>query len=582
MGDVEKDPKVDDWLKKVLKNVSTKSGGGDGKKLKKAYQEIYTTLVKTLKDKTADLSGLMSQAVVPRLIRRMANIPKNQRSTIENLRNVLVGNPEDNISADYPYSRTQIMETYTRIQDDGVYQLKSIMQNPIRFGNPLMGAAALIADKMVPLEEDVLLGNSDRIQKFSMRVNLIQDVIVRHLIFGQVFAVPLVGDATLPATTEARRVAKADSKKRALGLGENPNPEMAAMLNPGLVMDPKDQREYLKELGMLAELISPEEASYNKSARDAFKNAGFAFSKEDLTKEVKRGKKGAADEIDRTGSVSKTTYEASSADREEELKEAQDFSKEMTRQATELQRELDAANEKLQQQDAAFRKQTNILKKLQAGKGAPPEPKLEKTVDYTRLAHAFLIAHLGVDQEIIELTEKWMKLYALEPTHVLFKKYLDIYTDTRDAAIKLGKATDDAQKDVIKAALTKRTNQVRTYGISSLMVGHEEIGVRRLKFYNPKKNVVLTHTKMIKIWAKEASINKNDRPNEADLLILTAHLGPAGQKLIKKMNAALTEIISSSIPESSNTLFFSNNTEPTERRRRRRQKNRTDEQVLMW
>ncbi len=602
---------VDDWLDKVLTNVPTGPGDRNGTKLKKAYNEVYTALVKALDDK--NLSGLMSQAVVPRLIRRMANIPKIQRVTTDNLKTVLEGNPEDNISVDYPYSRTQIMETYTRIQNDDVFVLGPIMENPIRYGDPLLGAAALIIDKTVPLSQGEFLGDSDRIQEFSMRVNLIQDVIVRHLIFSQAHLVPLVGDATLPVDEDDWEEAKKDSKKRALGLGENPNPEMAAILNPGLVMGDKEQEEYHRELVMLSSLISPGTASFDKSIGDAFKYAGFERSEAEVAEEVKDGQEAIKKIVKKTKVVPSELVAAVNADQQAQLEEVTKQAEELEIEKESLESELDEANEKLEEQQKTLSDLTDKMiieeastasalaqvleakleletlheafRELKAGKGAP-EPKLEKTVDYTRLAHDFLISHLGVDQEIIELTEKWMELYALQPTHVLFTKYLNAYKNTRDAAIRLAKATTDAQKGVIKTALTKKTKSVRTYAISSLMAGHEEIGVRRPKFYNPKKNVVLSHTDMIKMWAEADDIEDDDKPEEADLVTLTAHLGKEGRALIEKMDTALAKIknISSSITESPNTLFFPDSVinAPTERRRRHKQKNRTDKRVLRW
>ncbi len=554
MGDVVSDTDVDNWLDVALTDVSTKSDG-DEEELGTAYKKIYNTLVKKLEDKTSDLPGLMSQAVVPRLIRRMANIPKIQRSDIANLRAMLVGNPEDNISADYPYSRTQIMDAYTRIQDEVVMSLRRILKDPIEFGNPLLGTAVLIADKTVPAERrEVFLGDSDRIQEFSMRVNLIQDVIVRHLIFGQSRLVPLVGDETLPATEKKRDKAKKDLKKRALGLGKNPNPEMAAILNPGLVMDQEDQKKYLKELGILAELISPEEATYNKSVLDAFQNAGFAFSQADLNEEVKRGEKGAIDEIKETGSVSGPTYLAGSADRDA-LEAAQAFNEEMARQVRELetekeslQLELKKADKKLKKREEAFREQAAMLKKLQAGKGPPAEPKLEKTVDYNLMALEYLVGYMGLDAKIPGLVAKTYELN-------------DVSSDPKES---IKKEIDTMLGDLIQ--------------------GNEKLMIRRKNtdkgtYAAPRKGTklivkVLTHEDAINAW--RSTLKKSAKPELTDLIYVRALVDKKkAEKLTEKLDKALrkAKTVSSSI---NYTI------ERTQHKNGRKKIRKDTEKVLLW
>lgn len=265
--------------------------------LVKIYMEPYNLLVKRL-DEEKELRGLMSQAVVPDLIQKMAKISKKNKNeiTLDHLYNQLTNPTKDNPpQADYPYSRTRILEMLVEIHGNSEEVILSSLPSSLpppppppkanlaKFKDPLLGAAVRIADNMakggkVKLE----LGNPEWVQKFSTAVNQIQDVIVRHMIFAREHLIPLMGDDSIPTPEVALLLSKDVKETRALGLGENPNPEMAAILNPALVMSKEERGRYLRELGLLSSLISPQQdIDWDKKLKGVFGYAGFEFSEGD-------------------------------------------------------------------------------------------------------------------------------------------------------------------------------------------------------------------------------------------------------------------------------------------------------------
>ncbi len=585
MADVATDEEADNWSDNVLTDVINKSGGGDGKKLKGAYSEIYKGLVAKLKDelkneKPTKLSGLMSQAVVPRLIRRMANISKNERGTTKDLRSVLVNKPVDNIiSADKPYPRTQIIETFVRIQEADNINLGKILKDPIGFGNPLLAAAVLIAHMAVP-EGKIDLEKPAWIQKLCLRVNLIQDVIVRHLIFAGALVVPLVGDATMPTTPEARDIANANLENRALGLGENPNPEVAAILNPALVMGETAQKEYSRELGMLTELISPPGVLYNSAA--AFENEGFAFSKADLPKTGKDGDGGlpsqdeekealqiklnAANKKLETQKQQLQQMQKTFSDLEEKLTEAVESTKEATGKSL-------ARDEEFEKLKEEFMLLTATLMASEAVKGTP-EPKLETIVNYNLMGLEYLMSYLGVDIKIPDL--------------VANRYELDALTTTKEEDNPINKEIDIMLGDLIQGnerlTIRRKNEKKRTYAIPK-----EE----DRRTYVVKS---LRHDEAIIAWRGFLgdTIKDDNKPKSGDLIYVRALVDATKYRVVKeKLDADLEQARAAAaakkketkldIPSDSNSnSSISYKIERTQHRRRRRRNQTETERVLLW
>lgn len=592
------DPDLLTVLKKVSTNVNQKDDV-----LKKIYLDEYNTLMGLLGKNKQNIRGLMSQAIVPRLVQKMAKISKGDKQTKEALKTELT-KYISNATSDYPYARTQIIEVVTKLRN----KEKDLI---FKFNDPLLVTAVRITNALMKNGKMKFIKPTDR-QAFSSGVNQIKDLIVRHIILAKAGVIPMVGDATMPDTKAERQAAKADSKIRALGLGENPNPEVAAILNPGLVMEGDEQKQYHRDLAMLAELISPKEPKNltHRSVGDAFKNAGFEYDAEVTAGEVKNstntilqgygGDDSAGLEEDlnvlvedvekgvgvkQTATIKALRLKLNTAN--EELEEAQAFSEEMAKQVRTLEKEKKQLKTELSetksaaaaQQIAELNKQIiekdEIIAELESKAPVVEKPK----VDFANRARVFLIEYLGVKENIFEFTKKWMELYALKPKNKIFTPYqtgIDI----------------------------KRGDDVLRIGLSSLITGNEIVGIRRQsKAYlepeekvgrrSTKPNVILTHDELITYW--KAKKPEGDAPvdteEDHDLIILKPSFGIEGEKLIEEIKLALGENITSSLSTTQSFSFYqprlnnnntSTTTPTTTTRRRRRQRNRTDERVLMW
>ncbi len=266
-------------LADILKGITTKKPGA----LVDIYMGPYNLLIESLgKDKK--LRGLMSQAVVPDLIQKMAKISKKKKEeiTLDYLSYELVSRKiltkDAPPQADYPYSQTRILEMLVGIRE-GVKDDANLK----KFEDPLLMVAIRIGNNMIG-DDEVKLEDPNWVQNFSKAVNQIQDVIVRHMIYARANLIPLMGDDSIPTTpVEASSLSPAVKETRALGLGENPNPEMAAILNPALVMSKEKRGRYLRELELLSSLISPQQENnidinWDKKLKGVFGYAGFEFS----------------------------------------------------------------------------------------------------------------------------------------------------------------------------------------------------------------------------------------------------------------------------------------------------------------
>ncbi len=553
---------------------------------KNHYKQPQDDLVQILIDH-ADASSLMSQIVVPRLIRRISTIPEEKRKTMDLtfLWKELYGKleKEGDLNEDYPYTQTQIIEAFLGIQEDSKNSLKTSWKYVTEFGDPLLVTSVIIANNLTD-DSKGKLNDPEWVGKFSKGVNLIQDIIIRHMIYAKTKVIPLVGDRTVPTTEKGKDISDEVKKTRALGLGKNPTPEMAAILNPGLAMGEKEQKQYHRELVMLSELITPERNLWHRSVKDAFENAGFAVSSAEVGDEAERGKDALSKIIEKTGdkelfeqfqalqrdlASQKTSYEEKIRKLEKSLEEVQTESNARGNRIKELL--LEKKNMVTDLEDLTT-KVGDLRQELSKAEAPSEEP--EVVVDFASRARVFLIEYLGVKNNIFEFTKGWMELYALEPKNKIFKSY--------QKGIDINQADD-----------------VLRIGLSSLITGNEVIGVRRQSkaYLEPEKkagrrstkpNVILTHTELITLW--KAKKPKADAPvdteKDRDLIILKPKLGSEGEKLAEKIKSILENKISSSFPlyrpQLNSNDITTTTTVVSSTRRRIRQRNRTDERVLMW
>ena len=597
-------------LVKILKELLNDEGTVDISMVKN-YTDTYDNLVNELRDNET-LRGLMSQAMVPRLIRRMEKISDKDREnmTAATLSGLLVKEHEEDINEDYPYSKTRIIETLVGFQGDDEPDLNNILSDP------LLVTAVVIANKMV--EKD--LSNADWIKVFSKAVNQIQDAIIRQIIAAKVQVVPLVGDLTFPDKTKAGELTQNVKNKRAFGLGENPNPEMAAMLNPALGMTDAQQEGYYKELLMLSELISPKDKTSTQNLENAFKYAGFKVGEVEST-EPKQGSGDGDDElsgddqiIDEVGEVDEVDTDVSQElkitkeqweQAQKEIKDAAerieklefDLNAEETREeeaqtkvltlnkrvlqleteATQSKKTVEDLNKQVVHLQNTVKTREETIEKLEERLRLLPETdeeeeeeeddEEEKTPkDYKGLATAFLIQYLGVPDNIVKLTKDWIEFYADNSTDPIFTNYISVLKGDDD--------DDDDDDD------EPTLEEVLHAGLSSLIVTHEKIGVMRPPSYNEVAEVTLDHNKILELW--EAAIGIDDKPKKGDLVIQKAALGPKGKEMAKNIKALLSAKIESSLPKQQPRLTQQINTSTERRRSRQKRNSRKDERVLIW
>ena len=536
---------VEPGLANILKDIIT-----DTDTLVETYLEPYNLLVKDLSE-NEEVPGLMSQAVVPDLIQKMAKISKenkNNEITLEYLYNQLTSPTKDNPpQADYPYSQTRILEMLVEIHGNPKDIPTPPKANLTKFKDPLLAAAVRIADNMTTGNE-ANLGNTKWVRKFSTIVNQIQDVIVRHMIFAEVHLIPLMGDDSIPIPEIASVLSKDAKETRALGLGENPNPEMAAILNPALVMSKEERGRYLRELGLLSSLISPQQdIDWDKKLKGVFSNAVFEFS------EAEGGAVGDGDVLDFGGRDDLLDDDPRKKPSSAELENAELVQEivslkmqladnlaarakvgELEANALKykeriLQMEmqivgLDEAAIKLGTTNTELKNKVSALEqqqKQQSGtpstaKPAPAEKKVE--VDYTLAALTYLISYLGVEDQIPLLVTKWLEINALD------------------------KLSEKDSKKKIRDEL------------SGLIQGNERLMIlrKRNKAYiipfsgkGKERNytAALSHKEIIEAWAAAALDQKNKLaikglPLKADLVFMKMQLKDG-----KQLNDNLAEIL---------------------------------------
>ncbi len=571
-------------IKAVLNEVVP---GGDAEAAQKIYGESYRELMETLrKDDEGNIRGLMSQAIVPRLIRQMAKIPQKKRTIESELKDELTLEADRDITPDYPYARTQIIEVWAKIKTGKDLNLYEIFKDPllvtaVEMTNTLMGEKARELNTQIKRKE------------FSLGVNKIQDVILRNMIQDEQGVIPMIGDTT-----------SSNEEGSAFGFGENPNPEVAAILNRGLVMDGADQKQYHKELATLAKLISPKEQNnlVIRSVKDAFVKVGFEIDKDELTEDIQVSKDiltGIVDPdtleivenlIEDVAGIEeakgqtvigglKASLETAGETIEKLKKHIRTARKEFDEDVIKI-KELELENEErgtalkefkkerkeAQQREKQYKKIiADLNEQLLLSGIKEKEEEEEAPTDYNTEAMLFLIGYLGVSDNLFKFTKNWMELYALKQDHKMFSVY-----------------REDFKKKPPKS------KAILTLGLSKLIAGQEYVSVRKSPKFNPppkKKPVKITHKDMIAIWP-----DVDHRPTREDLIVVkvNAKLTDEAKNIVENFKEALrkhkqdllssTKIVTQPFP--TRHAGFDNISSTTESRRRRR--NKKDERVLIW
>ncbi len=572
--------------------------GGDVDAGDKIYKKLYKKLMETLVKDSGNIRGLMSQAIVPRLIRKMAKISPKEKRTDESLLKAELLKADEDVTPDYPYARTQIIEVWAKLQKGEGPSLYKI------FKDPLLATAVVITNALMG-ENARNLNTQGKREKFSKGVNKIQDVILRNMIQNEEGVIPMIGDKTLPAEGVEKGWKKKKKERSAFGFGENPNPEVAAILNPGLVMNRVEQKQYHKELATLARLISPKESKnlLIRSVKDAFVKVGFEIDGNEVTKDVlesvsiltktdgvepelveslivdvteieeARGQTvigGLKASLETAGKTIETLnrhivtarneydenvkkikeLELENKDRGTEMKEFKDERKEAQQREIQYQKTIANLNEQL------------LLSGIEEDDEDEVKEEEEAKTDYDTEAMNFLIRYLGVKEDIFKFTRNWMELYALKPTHAFFDEY---------------------RKDFKKPPKSKI---IQTLGLSKLIAGQEYVSVRKSPLFiqSTKKPVKFTHKDMITNWPKV-----EHQPTQDDLIVVNATLSKGAQGIVENIKVALeqhkkallssTEIVTQAFPV--RHAGFDSIPSTTESRRRRR-RNKKDERVLIW
>ena len=358
--------------------------------LREVYSDIMSKLAKLLAENET-MRLWMSQAIIPGLVRRMDDRrhPPKDPSSPDELWDLLMRESSD-ISPDYPYPSTRVVEAALGYDTDS--DLKTMILDVEGTNDPLLVSAVTIAMSPRVYGKAFVLKRKDRAwsKLFSEAVNYIQDALLRDIIARRLVSV--VG-VTVGGSVD-------DPTKHFVGGGENPYPEMAAMLNPTLVMTPEQQQGRRLRMKLLETLISPpgemvggEAVVYLHSVNDVFGNQGIQASAGEQALETEAALQGAGQEASGVQSI----LRHSEANPPATLGECEAQQQELSRKFSALNAELDEAR-----RDA---EKTSEIIEVEKKKWGGEKATLKRQI--TRLDAELSKARRGASETIEAEKDKW-------------------------------------------------------------------------------------------------------------------------------------------------------------------------------
>ncbi len=397
------------------------------KTLRKVYSEIINELAELLAANET-MRSAMSQAIIPGLVRRMDDrrySPKDPSDHGE-LWDLLMRESED-ISPDYPYPSTRVVEA--ALGYVGGFELETMILEEGGTNDPLLVSAVTIAMNQRVYGRIFRENRGDRAwsKRFSVAVNYIQDALLRDVIARHPRTVSVVGDVTVPGSVDA-----GDPITRFVGGGENPHPEVTAMLNPTLMMTTEQQQDRRLRMKLLQALISPpdrmvegEPVVYQHSIDDVFGNQGIQASSEEQDLETQA----ALEDVDQEASDLQSSIDLGLSSPPDTLADWEAEQEKLSGQFSALKGKLDEAKRdakgfsdnikaeaaKWQRERAELERQITRLNAdlAKARRGEPIVAAPRAARDYGKESLGILADAMGWDADLIGFAKRWVELYYL-------------------------------------------------------------------------------------------------------------------------------------------------------------------------